>query len=252
MMKLKLLFSFILLISLFSCNQKAAEKFEISADQNESQQHLLTESNDSIDIRFLLFLPENYETKENWPLMLFLHGAGERGDDLEKVAVHGPPKLARQGKLQDFIIIAPQCPKGDYWDSHKQQTNLINLLRQAKNDLKVDPNRVYLTGLSMGGFGTWELAANLHDEVAAAVPVCGGGNVWNSRVLKDVPIWAFHGALDDVVPPKLSEEMVEAIHQRGGNVQLTIFPDANHNSWDPAYDTEELYEWLLQQNLKSR
>ena len=242
---------FIFLLFLMSCSSKSS-LIQVNESEKESSHLIQTKAETDFESRFLLFLPEDYNLKDKWPLMLFLHGAGERGSDLDKVAVHGPPKLARQGKLQEFIIIAPQCPKGDYWDSHQQQSNLIHLLNTAEKELKVDSDKIYITGLSMGGFGTWELTANLHHRIAAAAPVCGGGSVWNSRLLKKVPIWAFHGAKDDIVPPELSEEMVEAVNEKGGNARLTIFPNANHNSWDPAYDTDELYKWLLEQNLQNR
>ena len=240
---------FYLLFFCSSCNQSL---LQVDVSKKESAQQIKTTAEVPFETNFLLFLPADYKSKKEWPLLLFLHGAGERGIDLEKVAVHGPPKLARQGKLQEFIIIAPQCPTGDYWDSHEQQHNLIQLIRTAKEELKVNSNKVYVTGLSMGGFGTWELAANLHNQIAAAAPVCGGGSKWNSRLLKNVPIWAFHGAKDDIVPPELSEEMVEAIQEKGGNAKLTIFPNANHNSWDDAFNTEELYQWLLEQSLENR
>lgn len=240
------------LLSIFlfvSCNNNL---LQVNVTDRESVQKIETKAEADFSTQLLLFLPENYQKKDKWPLLLFLHGAGERGINIEKVAVHGPPKLARQGKLQEFVIIAPQCPKGDYWDSFRQQNNLIHLISTAKKELKLDPNRIYVTGLSMGGFGTWELAANLHNKIAAAVPVCGGGSIWNSRILKNVPIWAFHGAKDDIVPPQLSEQMVEAINEKGGNARLTIYPNANHNSWNRAYNTDELYQWLLKQNLQNR
>jgi len=247
---MKILFLLILTISLASCTDKST--LTQTNTELETVHTLNSEMSTDINISYLQFLPQDYDEKEEWPLLLFLHGAGERGSDIEKVAVHGPPKLARQGKMNDFIVVAPQCPTDDFWDSHEQQTQLIALLEQLKNDLKVDENKIYVTGLSMGGFGTWQLAATLKDEIAAAVPVCGGGNLWNARLLRSVPIWAFHGALDDVVPPKLTEDMVEAINARGGNAKMTIFPNANHNSWDPAYSTEELYPWLLSQSLENR
>ncbi len=201
-----------------------------------------------VEISYLEFLPADYKSKKEWPLLIFLHGSGERGDDLDKVAVHGPPKLAAKGQLQDFIVIAPQCPKDDYWDSLTQQNNLIQLIEELEEKLNIDSNRIYLTGLSMGGFGTWKLGATLHNKIAAIAPVCGGGTLWDSRLLVDMPIWAFHGAKDDVVPLKFTIEMVEEINRRGGEAKMTIYPDANHNSWDQAYSTAELYTWLLEQH----
>ncbi len=197
------------------------------------------------EINFLLYLPSKYNNKNKWPLLLFLHGAGERGTNLDAVSVHGPPKMAKQGKLDDFIIVSPQCPKNDSWVSHKQQTALMALLEHIESSYKVDEERIYITGLSMGGFGSWALGSALNQKVAAVVPVCGGGSGSMAHRLTDMPVWAFHGAKDKVVPPELSIEMVDAINASGGNARLTLYPNANHNSWDKAYSTDSLYTWLL-------
>lgn len=253
-MKNLLLILFILL--LFSCRtQKEYASTSINTEVSQAEAFAFSVDNvgGEFDTQYLQFLPANYEEKSEWPLLLFLHGAGERGTDLSKVAVQGPPKLASQGKLQEFVVIAPLCPEDDYWDTWQQQTNLIALLNHVEEELNIDKNRIYVTGLSMGGFGTWHLATALRDRVAAAVPVCGGGNVWTADFLKDIPIWAFHGAKDNVVPLSYSEEMVKAVNESGGNAKLTIFPEANHNSWDAAYEgTEGLYEWILSQSLEDR
>ena len=175
--------------------------------------------------------------------MLFLHGAGERGSDLNKVKKHGPPKLAGAGKDLGFIIVSPQCPDGDWW-TEKGET-LIHLLDDIQAGYAVDPNRVYLTGLSMGGYGTWTLGAAYPDRFAAMVPICGGGKRFMAWKLKDVPVWAFHGGKDNVVPLSESEEMVDAVKRRGGRAKLTVYPEAGHDSWTATYDNPELYKWLL-------
>jgi len=203
-------------------------------------------------LNYLLHLPEGYaaEPAKRWPVILFLHGAGERGDDLEKVYVHGPPKLARKDPKFPFIVIAPQTPTGGRW----QATELIALLDHVVANHAADPKRVYLTGLSMGGYGSWELGAAHPERFAAIAPICGGGNTIDIRLarrvenhpLKSLPVWAFHGAKDSVVPLGESERMVEAFKAIGNDdVKLTVYPEANHDSWTASYDNPKLYEWFL-------
>ena len=205
----------------------------------------------TLSCNYLLFLPESYgEQKKDWPLMLFLHGAGERGSDLQKVKVHGPPKIVENQKDFPFIVVSPQCPTGDWWD--EKLDVLTNLLDDVIARYDVDTDRVYLTGLSMGGYGTWALASKYPERFAAVAPICGGGKRFMAYRLKDMPVWAFHGAKDSVVPLEESEEMVKAINARGGDAKLTIYPDAGHDSWTKSYDNQELYDWLLQHRRGSR
>lgn len=200
----------------------------------------------AVEIDYLLHLPEGYgDGSQKWPLMLFLHGAGERGSDLDKVKVHGPPKLVAQGKSLPFIIASPQCPTGRSWSDPAQIQVLIALLDDLVEKHQVDESRVYLTGLSMGGYGTWSLASSRPERFAAIVPICGGGQPRMARELRDVPIWVFHGAKDNVVPLAQSEQMVEAVKAAGGDVQFTVYPEAQHDSWTATYDNPKLYEWLL-------
>lgn len=204
-----------------------------------------------MEAEYLLYLPEGYSDSgsEEWPLLIFLHGAGERGSDIEKVKVHGPPKIAeREGGLP-FIVVSPQCPSGSWWDIE----TLNALLDEVMAERAVDPSRVYLTGLSMGGFGSWAWAAQSPERFAAAAPICGGGEPRSTRrggtekrsARARLPIWNFHGAQDTVVRPEQSEEMVEAWKQLGANVKYTVYPDAGHDSWTVTYDNPELYEWFL-------
>ncbi len=200
----------------------------------------------AVEIDYLLYLPEGYgQTSQDWPLMLFLHGAGERGSDLDKVKVHGPPKLVAQGRSLPFIIASPQCPSGRSWSDPAQMQTLIALLDDLVEKYQVDESRVYLTGLSMGGYGTWALGASCPERFAALVPICGGGQPRMARRLRDMPIWVFHGAKDTTVPLSQSEEMVEALKAAGGNVEFTVYPEAQHDSWTQTYDNPKLYEWLL-------
>lgn len=195
-----------------------------------------------VTMNYLLALPKEYESKEKWPLLLFLHGAGERGDNLEQVKRHGPPKLIAAGKDLPFIVVSPQCPANRRWES----IELTALLDEIVAKYKVDEDRIYVTGLSMGGFGTWSLATHSPERFAAIAPICGGGETFMARSLVKLPVWAFHGEKDSVVRPVRSTEMVEAIKAAGGDPKLTLYPDLSHDSWTITYDNPEFYTWLLE------
>lgn len=205
------------------------------------------------ELKYLLALPKGYQEDKGkkWPLMVFLHGAGERGTVLSKVAVHGPPKLVAEGREFPFILISPQCPSGQVWE--KETINA--LLDHALKEYRADDTRVYLTGLSMGGFGSWAAAAAYPDRFAAVVPICGGGNVievllparGKEAALKSLPIWAFHGDKDTTVKPEESVRMVEAFKKAGNSgIKLTTYSNAGHDSWTETYNNPELYTWFLQ------
>jgi len=209
-------------------------------DAGEQKPHKL-ESDAGVTMNYLLYLPTGYEEKEAWPLILFLHGSGERGDDLELVKKHGPPKIVGEGKDLPFIIVSPQCPSGQRW----QVDELSKLLDEVEKQNHVDESRIYVTGLSMGGFGTWSLANHSPDRFAAISPICGGGEVeWTKRFTK-LPAWVFHGAKDTAVSLERSEAMVAAMKEAGGDVQLTVYPEAGHDSWTESYNNPKLYEWFL-------
>jgi predicted peptidase len=197
----------------------------------------------TMKLDYLLFLPQGYESSTKvWPLMLFLHGAGESGSDLAKVKTHGPPKIVESKRDFPFILVSPQSPRMG-WNAD----TLNALLDEIMQHYRVDPDRVYLTGLSMGGYGTWSLAAAHPERFAAIVPICGGGNPADAPKLASLPIWVFHGAKDPTVPIQRSKEMVEAIKAAGGNPKFTIYPEAGHDSWTETYNNPELYQWLLEQ-----
>jgi predicted peptidase len=195
---------------------------------------------------YLLFLPEGCETSnKKWPLMLFLHGAGESGSDVARVKTHGPPKIVETKPDFPFILVSPQSP-GRGWNPD----TLNALLDEIMGKYPVDKDRIYLTGLSMGGYGTWALAAAHPEKFAAIVPICGGGNPADASKLAKLPIWVFHGAKDPTVPLRRSEEMVEAIKAAGGDIKFTVYPEAGHDSWTETYNNPELYKWLLDHKRK--
>jgi len=197
--------------------------------------------------QYLIYLPEGYGADgRDWPLVLFLHGAGERGSDLELVKKHGPPKLIAEGKSFPFIMVAPQCPTGQWWS----EDVLAALLDRVEGQYRVDRSRVYVTGLSMGGFGTWRLAMLNPDRFAALLPICGGGDDTAVCAIKHIPAWVFHGAKDPVVALRESEKMVDALKACGGNVKLTVYPEAGHDSWTETYNNPEVYTWMLSHSLK--
>ena len=192
--------------------------------------------------QYLLYLPDGYESgDERWPLLLFLHGAGERGDDLERLKSQGPPRVLAEGRPLPFIVVSPQCPRGRYW----LVPVLTGLLDEVCRRWRIDEDRIYATGISMGAYGVWHLAEAQADRLAAIMPICGGGDPANAAELKDLPIWAFHGAKDPVVPLEESEVMVQAVRNAGGTVRFTIYPDAAHDSWTETYEKPDWYQWLL-------
>ena len=193
---------------------------------------------------FQLFVPREANAKSRWPLMIFLHGSGEQGSDLAAVKVNGPPKLADANPDYPFILISPQLPAGlDAWDD----VRLDALLDWALRSLPVDSDRVILTGLSLGGYGTWQWATARPDRFAAIAPIAGEGEPKQACALKNLPTWAFHGDRDDVVPVEGSIAMVQAIRACGGHPRLTIYPDTGHWSWEPAYLDPALTLWLIEQ-----
>jgi predicted peptidase len=189
-----------------------------------------------------------------WPLVLFLHGSGERGDDLEAVKREGLPRLVERDGDFPFVVVSPQCPAGEAW--YRYPRTLVALLDRLLESQPVDPARVYLTGISMGGYGTWGLAARHPRRFAAIVPICGGGlrtDGFPERIaaLREVPVWAFHGALDDSVAPEESQRLVDALRTRGGDVRFTLYPDLGHDCWTRAYGESALYAWMLSHRLSS-
>ncbi|KRF03693.1 hypothetical protein ASG89_02735 [Paenibacillus sp. Soil766] len=205
--------------------------------------------NREIEANYRVYLPHDYEEEgtQEWPLVVFLHGAGERGDDSARLEMHGPPKEVAAGRSFPFLLVAPQCPEGSVWIMQKDR--VLEILHAVQRQYRVDPRRVYLTGISMGGFGTWEIAMEHQQLFAAIMPICGGGMSWRASQLTQMPIWTFHGSRDDVVPIMYTEEMVRAVKAIGNPIRYTVITDAGHDCWTEVYQRKDVYEWLLAQRL---
>jgi len=200
-----------------------------------------------VTLRYWLFVPAGYAADEakKWPLLLFLHGGGERGDDLELIKKHGPPKFL-EGK-SDFpcVTIAPQCPTGERWKA----AELARLVESVAGTLRIDRQRIYVTGLSLGGAGTWALLAEHPGLFAAAVPICGRGDVSKVEKIAQTPVWATVGGKDSPATVQANEEMAAALKKAGGKVEFTLYPDLPHDCWTATYDEPKVWEWLFRQKL---
>lgn len=213
--------------------------------------HFRAEIRREVQAEYLLYLPDGYNdlNEASWPMLVFLHGSGERGADLAKVTTHGPPKLVNEGKKLPFVLLSPQCPDSTDFDTE----TIFALIQKIANDYRVDKNRIYLTGLSMGGWGTWDLAMAHPHYFAAIAPVCGRVNrnyPMRAAEIKELPVWVFHGAADDVVPILESARMVKALKDCGNDARFTIYPLAGHDSWTDTYNNPDLYEWFLSNRKK--
>lgn len=200
----------------------------------------------TVAIDYWLYLPLGYERDNRpWPLLLYLHGAGERGD-LEKAKKHGPARQIAAGMDLPFIVVTPSCPAERWWDPEA----LENLLKDVCGTYRIDEDRVYGTGLSMGGFGLWAAAITYPRRFAAIAPICGGGSPYMAYRIAHIPVWTFHGDKDPIVPSYESERMVQALRKVGGDVRYTVYPGAEHDVWSRTYDNPELYDWLLAQRRR--
>lgn len=217
------------------------------------------------DEKYAVYVPESYTADKAWPLIVFLHGAGERGDDgIAQTKAGIGPAILKNPERFPAIVLLPQCPNGTEWSSRLD--SLEAQMDATRKEFNIDSKRIYLTGLSMGGYGTWLWGAIKTDVFAALIPICGGGdpadiqrllktpgsNPFGShasrvRALAKVPIWAFHGGSDSVVPPANTRTMVEAVKAAGGNVQYTEYEGVDHNSWDRTYQSADTISWLLKQ-----
>lgn len=252
MKKLNSILCFSLLLGLSACSTVKNSSAEKSGGTQTAQHFAITQTRE-LSADYLLYLPTDYDASsgKRWPLIFFLHGAGERGSDVWMVAKHGPPKVATHMTNFPFIVVSPQCPEGKIWTDDL----LLALLDDVEKKYAVDLHHVYLTGLSMGGYGTWSLGLTYPERFAAIAPLCGGGDYITpylaggarKTALLNLPIWAFHGGKDPVVPPDESRRMVELMKKLGdSDVKLTIYPEAQHDCWTQTFASPEIFDWFLQ------
>ena len=220
----------------------------------QTSQKISIEIKHTIELGYLENLPKDYDGKsgKKYPLVIFLHGMGERGNDLKKLTVHGIPKLIEEKHAildnYEFIAVSPQCPDGYMWTMLDEA--LMNLVKHCIENLSVDTSRIYLTGLSMGGFGSWHLAYKNPHVFVAVAPICGGLRGDESEdlsVIRHLPLWVFHGAKDTVVPLLTSAEPVAKLNELGADVKFTVYPDLEHDSWTVTYENPNFYKWLFSQ-----
>jgi len=196
---------------------------------------------------YVTYLPFEYEKeRRRWPLVVFLHGSGERGANLEQMYIHGPMKEIKNGRRFPFVAIAPQCPPGQWWDADGVNALTESICRKYR----IDRSRVYLTGLSMGGFGTWAAAYANPKRYAAIAPICGGGETSWAPVLAKIPTWNTHGDADGAVNIQQSIDLIAAIHKAGGDARFTIVKGGGHDVWTDVYAGKEIWDWLLSHSLK--
>ncbi len=203
-------------------------------------------TDESVSFNVLISTPNDYDNeKESLPLIVFLHGAGERGDDINLIKLLGIPKLFDKSSPVRAVTLSPQCKSDKVWNS--QVYALKHLIDSVVRKYNIDKSRISITGLSMGGFGTWEMATTFPEFFSAIAPLCGGGMSWRAPLIGKTPVWAFHGMCDTIVEPMYSEVMVKAINNVGGNARLSLYPGVGHDVWVNAYEHEPLLQWLIEQ-----
>ena len=254
-MKTALSFGFAVAVLLALSNAiQAAEEYEARVYEDNAGQQL----------KYRVLVPRDYSPNgtEKYPLVLFLHGAGERGDDNARQLVHGTKEFLKDENRTKYpcFVIAPQCPNNKKWsevdwgaETHKQPEESVSLvltrevMAALQKEFRIDDKRLYVTGLSMGGYGTWDMISRTPDVFAAAIPICGGGDETVADKLTKLPIWAFHGDKDTAVRPERSRRMIAAIEKAGGNPKYTEYPGVGHDSWSQTYADPEVLAWLFAQ-----
>ena len=193
-------------------------------------------------LRYLIRYPSGFQDNRSYPILVFLHGAGSRGQDMQNLVTN--PFFEEIEKFPDFpfLVVAPLCTENTWFDLWER---LMALVKQTAAQSWADSSRICVMGASMGGYGTWQLAMSIPEYCAAMVPICGGGMFWNAPRLVNIPVWAFHGGKDPVIPVSESQKMVDAVNAAGGNAKLTIYPDNDHNAWTDTYSNPEVFSWLL-------
>jgi predicted peptidase len=237
----------------------------LAADAKDVFEPLVFKTGDERTLNYRLMKPKNFNAQNQYPLVLFFHGAGERGDDNVIQLVHGMNDFAKDENREKYpcFVVAPQVPEGKRWvevdwteDAHDFDEKpsatmqlVIELLDALQKEFRIDQSRLYVTGLSMGGFGTWDIISRYPDKFAAAAPVCGGADLKLAPKLVKVPIWTFHGDKDTVVKLHRTVDMVEAIRIAGGKPLYTEYSGVGHDSWVKAYSDPKLMEWMFAQKL---
>ena len=206
------------------------------------QKHFSTQLSREVQDNYLLYLPKQYDYQESWPLLIFLHGSGSAIEDIEKIRMGGPPKMFEEGLDSKFLLLAPQLHANLPWDVER----VLALIQKVSKEYKVDSTRIYLTGLSRGGFGAWELAVTNPDMFAAVAPIAAR-DIPGVERLTQSNIWIFHGQDDDGVPWQGSQYMYNRLKNVKANVKLSLFENVGHNAWDQAYNSDEFWQWLLAQ-----
>ncbi|MBQ2941978.1 MAG: prolyl oligopeptidase family serine peptidase [Clostridia bacterium] len=193
-------------------------------------------------LKYVIEYPLGYEEGKHYPVLLHIHGAGGRGNDISIIENHFVLRILREKKESRFIVVSPQCYADTWFEIFEQ---LIEFTAFIRDESYTDKERFYLAGSSMGGYTTWQMAMTRPEWFAAIIPVCGGGMYWNAARLKNVPVWAHHGLLDPVVKVEESIKMVNAVNAAGGNAKLSVYEKVQHNSWENAFSNEDVYEWML-------
>jgi predicted peptidase len=254
MLKLKLLWTWLLSV--------IASAVGLGADNRDRFEALTFQAGD-YKLPYRLLKPRPFDEKQKYPLVIFLHGAGERGDDNDKQLVHGMNDFASDEIMSKYpaFVFAPQCPDAQAWGGINRLARLptpadeltpaldaaLSAVATLRKEFPIDDRRIYITGLSMGGYGTWNALANRTELFAAAAPICGGGETSTVGKFKHIPIWAFHGSDDKTVPAERSREMIDALKAAGANPKYTEYSGVGHDSWTQTYNNPALYEWLFAQ-----
>lgn len=200
-------------------------------------------------LRYVIRYPEGFSDEKSYPILVFLHGAGTRGDDIGKLLLNPFFTLTEKFENFPFVCVAPLCSENTWFDMWE---HLLELVKAIARLPFADQDRIYLMGASMGGYATWQLAMSLPEYFAAIVPICGGGMYWNAGRLADVAVWAFHGGKDATVRLEESVKMVEAVNQQGGEAKLTVYPENSHDAWSDTYSDPAVFSWLLQHQRNGR
>ncbi|MBN1633227.1 MAG: dienelactone hydrolase family protein [Ignavibacteria bacterium] len=270
----------LILFILVSCNGKSNDEQPEKINYSSSKDSIIFYNPDNTDnfryciyrdekndsLLFRLLFPPDYDSSLKYPMITFLHGAGERGKDNESQLNFAGDVFSEEETMKKYpaFVLVPQCPEEYRWvetdwslEKHKMPespskpfTLLMPLIDKIISSYNIDTERLYIMGLSMGGFGVWDLTSRYPDKFAAAVPICGGGDEEQAKKLIKIPVWAFHGKLDKVVLPSRSVNMIDAIKNAGGNPKFTLYPDVAHGSWNNAFSEPDLFPWLFRHKLK--